>query len=256
MFELVDVWYRYPGAEDAALSEVGLSFEPGLHTAVVGPNGAGKSTLLRVMLGRLHPERGVARFDGRPAASWARRALARRVAVVTQDPLPDLPIRVAAFVELGRNPYLAPWAALRAVDRRVALEAMALTGVEDLRGRDVSQLSAGELQRAKLARALAQEPEVLVLDEPTAHLDLGHELQAFAMVEDMVNKKGLTVVSVTHNLNLAARFAAQLVLLAAGRVIRVGSPHEVLVASVLKDVFGWPVRVAEQADGIPFVVPE
>jgi iron complex transport system ATP-binding protein len=255
MFTLEDVWFRYHGAAEPTLRAVELRFATGVHTAVVGPNGAGKSTLLRVMLGRLNPERGRAWFDGRPAAEWPRRRLARRVAVVGQEALPDFPISVREYVELGRHPYLPAWAPLRERDREVVEGALRRTELDDLSDRDVSHLSAGELQRAKIARALAQEPEVLVLDEPTAHLDLGHEMQVFELIRELIVEKRLTAVSVTHNLNLAGRFATSIVLLAGGRVAAVGSAETVLVPELIQAAFGWPVTVTAVRGGGRQVVP-
>lgn len=249
MFALRDVWFRYPQRDAPVLQGVDIEFAPGVHSAVVGPNGAGKSTLLRVLMGRLAPERGEARFDDRSLALWSRRDLARRVAVVGQEAAPDFPLTVREFVELGRHPYLPSWAPLRASDRDVAQAAMERAALSELAGRDVSTLSAGELQRAKIARALAQEPQVFVLDEPTAHLDLGHEMQVFELLRELIVEDGLTAISVTHNLNLAGRFAAHLVLLAGGRVAAAGPGSDVLVPGLIEDAFGWPVRVQEDDTG-------
>jgi len=249
MFSLSGVWFRYPERDAPVLEAIDIQFEPGVHSAVVGPNGAGKSTLLRVMMGRLAPVRGEARFDGRILAQWSRRDLARRVAVVGQEMAPEFPLTVREFVELGRHPYLPAWAPLRAHDREVAEAAMERAELSDLAARDVSRLSAGELQRAKIARALAQEPRVFVLDEPTAHLDLGHEMQVFELLSELIGEEGLTAISVTHNLNLAGRFAAHVVLLSEGRVAAAGPGGSVLVPELIEPAFGWPVRVQEDATG-------
>lgn len=249
MFALRDVWFSYRGAEVPVLRAVDLLFAPGVHTAVVGPNGAGKSTLLRVMMGRLDPSRGEAWFDDRSVTDWSRRDLARRVAVVGQEAAPDFPISVREFVQLGRHPYVRSWAPLGARDREVAEAAMERAALSKLAERDVASLSAGELQRAKIARALAQEPEVFVLDEPTAHLDLGHEMHVFELLRELITEGGLTAISVTHNLNLAGRFSAHLVLLADGEVAAAGPPTEVLVPELIEGAFGWPVRVREDDTG-------
>ncbi len=249
MFALDDVWFCYPGQATAVLQGVDIDFAPRVHSAVVGPNGAGKSTLLRLMMGRLDPERGEARFDDRSLAQWSRRELARRVAVVGQETAPDFPITVREFVELGRHPYLPAWAPLRPRDREIAEAALERSELTDLTARDVSRLSAGELQRAKIARALAQEPEVLVLDEPTAHLDLGHEMQVFELLSELIAEDGLTAISVTHNLNLAGRFAGHVVLLADGLVAAAGPGSAVLVPDLIEGAFGWPVRVQEDDTG-------
>lgn len=226
-----------------AVAEVSLECPARMHTIIVGPNGAGKSTLLRLLLGILEPEHGEALFRGRPSSSWPRRELARCVGVVTQEEPVHFPLAVWEYVEMGRHPYLRAWAGLAREDRQIVWEAIERTGLAELVWRDVSRLSAGEMQRARLARALAQSPRHLVLDEPTAHLDLGHEMEFFELVSDLVREKGLDVISITHNLNLAARYADHLVLLVGGRVEALGRPSDVLVPERLESAFGWPVRV-------------
>ncbi len=244
-FEVRDLLFRYPGGERPALADVSLSFVEGRHVCVVGPNGAGKSTLLRLLLGLLRPDRGEVRLHGRPVRAWPRRELARRVGVVSQDRPPDFPLGVRGFVEMGRHPHLRPWDRLGRRDRETVDRALARTRLEDLAERPISALSGGELQRAKLARALAQDPGLLLLDEPTAHLDLGHAMQLFALVDRLVREEGLSAVSVTHDLHLAARFADRLVLLAEGRVVADGGTAEVLAPEPLQRAFGWPVEVVD-----------
>lgn len=253
MFVLRDVWFSYPDAEAPALRDVNVAFEPGVHSAVVGPNGAGKSTLLRVMMGRLLPGQGEALFEDRVAADWSRREMARRVAVVGQEPAPDFPLTVREFVDLGRHPYLASWAPLTPRDHEVVESAMERASVSELADRDVGSLSAGELQRAKISRALAQEPRVFVLDEPTAHLDLGHEMQVFELLHELIVENGLTAISVTHNLNLAGRFATHLVLLAEGTAAASGPAPDVLTPERIEGAFGWPVRVRADESGLQVI---
>lgn len=255
VFELREVRARYPGADRDVLRSVSLEIAPGGHTAVLGPNGAGKSTLLRVMLGLLTPSAGEVRFGGRPVSGWKRRALARRVAVVTQERPPDFPLSVEEFVEMGRNPYLRPWEAARPVDRAAVERALDRVELGPLEGRGISTLSDGELQRAKVARALAQDPSVLLLDEPTAHLDMGHEVAVFDLLSDLVGKDRITAVSVTHNLHLASRYADQVLLLAGGRVTARGPARRVLRPEPLERAFGWPVRVVDLGDEGLQIVP-
>lgn len=242
-FEILDVDFRYPGARQDALHGVHLVIPAGKHTAILGPNGAGKSTLLRLLLGLLKPRRGTVALGDRSLEQWRRRELARRVGVVSQEQPPDLPLSVRAFVELGRNPHLKPWARLRTLDQVAVRRALARADLQDLAERSISELSGGELQRAKLARALAQEPGILVLDEPTAHLDIGHEVRFFHLLQELVEGEGITVVSVTHNLHLASRYADLLVLLSQGGIAAVGSASEVLQAAHVGRAFGWPVEI-------------
>lgn len=245
MLEVRDVRFRYRRSRTDAVRGVSFAVHRHAHTAILGPNGAGKSTLLRLVLGLLEPAEGSIRLWGRSVREWGRRALARRVGVVSQDRPPDFPITVRDFVELGRNPHLSPWRGAGEVDRTVVRRSLERTDIAALAERRLDELSGGELQRAKLARALAQEPAMLLLDEPTAHLDLGHELQIFALVSRLARDEGLTVVSVTHSLPLAGRFADTCLLLAGGEPIAWGSPAEVLREEPIERAFGWPVRVVD-----------
>jgi iron complex transport system ATP-binding protein len=237
--------FRYPRADRDAVQHVSFLVSSGGHTAILGPNGAGKTTLIRLILGLVRPTAGRVALWGRDVAQWKRRDLARRVAVVSQERPPDFPISVAEFVELGRNPHLNAWRGPGREDLAAVQQALQRTDLEALTSRKISELSGGELQRAKLARALAQVPEVLLLDEPTAHLDLGHELQFFQLAERLVKEQGLTLVTVTHSLSLAGRFADRCVLMAGGRQLVAGSARDVLQPEHIQNAFGWPVKVLE-----------
>jgi len=239
---LRSAWLRYPGASGWAIEDVSLDFESGVHSAVLGPNGAGKSTLLRVLGGLLACDRGEADVDGRDVRQWPRRELAREMAFVSSTEEGAFPVRVREYVGLGRNPYLGSFSAPSARDRAVVDSALARTDMEPLADRYVTNLSAGELQRARVARALAQEPTVLLLDEPTAHLDIGHEFAVFELLSQLVAELSLTVVSITHNINMASRFATRVVLMRAGTVVADGPPAGVLTPSHLGTAYGWPVR--------------
>lgn len=245
--------FSYPGANAPAVRDVSLRIRPGACTAVLGPNGCGKSTLLRLLLGVLRPNAGEIRFLDRPVEDWSRAELARRVGVVPQSEEMPFPLRVRELVAMGRYPHLGPWRAEREADRRAVEEAMRLCDVEHFAGRPVSTLSGGERQRVRIARALAQEPAVLALDEPTIALDVRHEMEIFELVHRLVGT-GVTVLVITHNLNLAARYADRLLLLDDGRVVAEGDPPAVLRRDLLERVYRWPVEVLSH-DGVPFVVP-
>lgn len=253
--ELRGVSYTYPGAEAPALRDVTLGFSAGRHHAILGPNGAGKSTLLRLVLGLLQPASGAVYLEGRPVEARRRREVARRVGVVTQEPRSDFPLTVRSYVEMGRHPYLRPWQELRPEDSEAVRSALARVEMGDLAERLLSDLSGGELQRVRLARALAQEPRLMLLDEPTAHLDLGHEMRIFRLVNHLVEEAGMTTITVTHNLHLASRFASRLVLLVDGEIVARGAPREVLRAEPVERAFGWPVHVERRAGEGAFVVP-
>jgi len=250
-----EVGFTYRGASQPALACASLEVPAGTHVAVVGPNGAGKSTLLRLIAGTLRPDSGSVEVFGKPSAAWDRRELARRLAVVTQAPDPAVGISVRELVEMGRNPYLRPWAALGPRDQEIVEASLQWTDVGHLAGRDVRTLSGGELQRARLARAFAQEPRLLMLDEPTAHLDLGHEMRVLELVAQWIAEKSLTVVSVTHHLNTVARFADRMVLLRDGAVLADGSPADVMTSERLGDAYEWPIEVRALPDLGPQAVP-
>jgi iron complex transport system ATP-binding protein len=254
-FVVNGVTVRYAGASSPALIDASLEFAPGVHTAILGPNGAGKSTLLRVLLGLIRPDAGEVRFEGRLTSAWTRREMARRTALVSAGEEFAFPVTVRELVAMGRTPHLGSWRAERPLDREVVRQALHDVDLLDLAHRSVSTLSAGELQRARLARALAQESDHLLLDEPTAHLDLGHELATFERIEQLTQGKQLTTITVTHNLNLASRFSDRVVLLSSGRVTAAGEPRQVLVAERIEEAFGCPVEVRDLAELGVLAVP-
>lgn len=255
VLELREVRFRYPRSESEAVAGVTILIEEGGHTAILGPNGAGKSTLLRLMLGILEPTAGRVLLWGRPTAEWDRRQMARMVGVVAQDRPPDFPLSVRAFVELGRNPHLRAFQRLGPGDRKAVEQAIQATDLRSLSERLLGQLSGGELQRAKLARALAQEPRILLLDEPTAHLDLSHGVEFFDMLAELASREGLTVVTVTHDLHLASRFARDALLLSKGCPVASGSVRRVLEPGHLERAFTCPVQVIELGELGQHVVP-
>ena len=251
--EARDLAVRY-GHAGLALNGVSCGVGGGRFLAVVGPNGSGKTTLVRALSGLLRLERGEVRVDGTPLDQWTRPALARVLAVVPQGEEIAFPLRVEETVMLGRYARLGPFAAPGAADRAAVGDALARCDVAAFAGRTIDSLSGGEWQRVRLARALAQEPRVLVLDEPTTSLDVRHEMELFELVRRLVDG-GLAGLVITHHINLAARFADRMILLSAGRVAAEGPPAEVLRRETLREVFGWPVAVTTWCDGSPQVVP-
>ncbi len=251
--------YRYPGAAREAVAGVDLEVARGSFHAVIGPNGCGKTTLLRLLLGALRPDGGEVHYDGRALEAWSRRDLARRVGVVPQTEELVFPLTVGELVAMGRYPHLGPWRAEGRSDRAAVERALDTCDIAGMADRAVGTLSGGERQRARVARALAQEPEVLVLDEPTASLDVSHEMGIFELVRGLADG-GVTVLMVTHNLNVAARFADRLLLLDRGRAAARGTAGEVLRPEMLESVYHWPLTLLRHPGpgpdgGTPQVIP-
>lgn len=253
-FTALDASVRYPGARDLALDGVAVRVTPGSLLAVVGPNGGGKSTLFRALLGLVPVEAGEVLLDGRPVRTWRRDELARVVAAVPQREEPMPMLRVFDAVLFGRYARLGALSPVTATDRRAVQAALERCDAWAFRDRPVDTLSGGEWQRVRLARALAQEPRFLLLDEPTAALDVRHEMELLELVRRLVGE-GLGGMVITHHLNLAARYADRMLLLHRGRVVAEGSPKEVLQQDRLAAVFEWPVAVTTWCDGAPQVIP-
>lgn len=254
IFEASAAGFRYPGARADAVTDADLAVPRGGLLGLVGPNGSGKTTLLHLLLGTLRPTRGVARAFGRDATAWKRRDLARRVAVVAQREEPVFPLRVRDAVRLGRYAHAGPYRAFDAADERAVQTALEQADAADLADRWIQALSGGEWQRVRIARALAQEPEALVLDEATANLDLRHEMETLELVAGLVRHRTLTGILVSHHVNLVARFADRLVILDRGRIVAAGAPAEVLQRAIVERVFAWPVSIVD-FNGIPQIVP-
>lgn len=241
--------------ERDVLRGVELALFPGEFLGVIGPNGSGKSTLIKALTGILPLRQGEVRLAGRPLRDYTPREQARLVAVVPQVSVPVFAFSVREVVEMGRNPHLGRFSAPGPLDRDAVDEALTLTDVVHLQHRAIDQLSSGELQRVTIARALAQHPRVLLLDEPTAHLDLGHQLDIFDLLVRLNVEQGLSVLCVSHDLNLAAEYCRRLVLFSVGKVYATGSANEVITEANLQAVYGTLVRVeANPYSGQPLVL--
>lgn len=250
-----DLVVRYPGAPRAALDGVTMDVPEGGFYAVLGPNGSGKSTLMRALLGVIRPEAGTTLIGGRETKGWTRREIARAVGAVPQAEHLAFPISVRDFVAMGRYPHLGPLRPEGDADRQAIREALVRCDVEELAARNVNTLSGGELQRVRIARAFAQEPSALVLDEPTASLDVRHEMSIFQLLRASADG-GMTVLLITHHINLAARFADHILLLHLGRVAAEGMVGDVFQERILEGVYGWPLAVRENPlIGAPQVTP-
>jgi len=254
LVEFRDVTFGYtaPGRRRARpfrLAPLSMTVERGEILGVIGPNSAGKTTLIRLLTRVLRPSGGEIFLAGRPLASLSGAVLARDVAVVPQELPQAFPFTVEQLVLMGRYPHDPDRYFESEADRAIARVAMEATGVLDLATVPLDELSGGERQRAVLARALAQEPRLLVLDEPTAHLDLRYQAECVGLLRRVNRERAITVILVAHDLNLAAEISDRLLLLAGGRVVRLGPPEQVLDEELLRDVYGCDVIVDKAPTG-------
>ncbi|OXS53041.1 heme ABC transporter ATP-binding protein [Cohnella sp. CIP 111063] len=253
MIEANALDYRIGEAD--ILRGVDVRVDTGEFFGIIGPNGSGKSTLLKLLSGIERAQSGDVSLGGRELGGYARKELARLLAVLQQDALPPLGYTVREVVEMGRYPYQS-WLGGEKEDPEEligkVMEKLDLTRLSD---RPVSELSGGERQRAALAKTLVQEPNVLMLDEPTTFLDIGFQLQMMDYIRDWQRDNGLTVVAVLHDLNLAAQYCDRLLVLHGGRVAAVGKPEEVLVPELVNEVYGTePIVLRHPDSGVPQIL--
>jgi iron complex transport system ATP-binding protein len=232
----VDVEFSYGSVP--AVRGLSLSVVPGCFLGVVGPNGSGKSTLVKLLSGYLSPQRGSVMLGGREIRRLPHRERVRQIAVVPQDAPPAFDYTALEVVLMGRSPHLSLLGVEGARDLAVAREAMRRTGTEDLSNRPLGALSGGERQRVLVARALAQETPILLLDEPTAHLDLNYQIETLLLLRSLHDEQGVSILTVLHDLNLASLYCDRLVMLTEGRLAAEGPPVEVLTAERLEAVYG------------------
>jgi len=252
LLELERVSFAYPARASRrafALSEVSLRLAAGEMVGVIGPNSSGKTTLIRLLTRMLEPATGEIRLEGVPVGRLARTDLARRVGVVPQSAPAECPFNVGELVLMGRYPHGPGRYFESRQDHAAARTAMEATGVLELADLPLDHLSGGERQRAFIARALAQEPRLLVLDEPTAHLDLRYQVEVAALLRRLNRERGLAILLVSHDLNLAGEVCDRLILLADGRAVATGPPEAVLEESLLSSVFGCDVVVDKVEPG-------
>jgi iron complex transport system ATP-binding protein len=244
------------GSDDRVIvSELDVDIPTGSFTVIIGPNGCGKSTLLRALARTLKPRAGRVLLDGEPMDRLRTRAIARRLALLPQSPITPEAITVGDLVARGRFPHQGVLRQWTAADARAVAEAMDATEVTDLRDRYVSELSGGQRQRVWLAMALAQQTDLLLLDEPTTFLDIAHQFEVMDLCARL-HEDGRTLVAVLHDLNQAARYGTHLVAMREGRVVAQGAPAEVVTADLVREVFGLACRVVPDPEtGTPMVVP-
>ncbi len=239
--------------EREVLDDVGMELRRGEFLGLIGPNGSGKTTLLRALTGQLRPSAGEIMLDGVPMRQQARREVARRLAVVPQMSVPPFEFTVEEIVAMGRSPHLGRLQSEGADDRTAVDRALALTHTRRLAGRPVTELSGGEFQRTVIARALAQEARLMLLDEPVAHLDIGHQVEIFELLRRLNRDEGRSILCVSHDLNLASRYCDRLIAMEEGRVVAEGSPGEVLTAERMGALYRCTVQVDTGPGGRPRV---
>lgn len=239
-----------------ALKNITFSVATGNFFIIIGPNGSGKTTLLKVMAGILKSQADQLMILNRPINRYSRKALARTTAFVPQMIPVDFPFTVTEIVLMGRSPYLGILGLEQQKDLKIAKQALTFTGTEHLAHRKLDQLSGGEQQRVFVAKAICQEPEIILLDEPTASLDLAHQVRLMDLMEKLKNETGITVVMVSHDVNLAAMYGDRLLLLNKGEIVQIGNPKEVLTFQTLEQVYGCTLLVDENPLGkTPRITP-
>lgn len=255
MLQAENIEFSYNGVR--VLNGVSFSVASGDFVGLIGPNGTGKTTLLNLIDGILQPRGGMIRIHGAPVHEMKRDALARIVAVVPQESPMIFPFRVQEVVLMGRAPHLGKWRFEGERDMDIVHRAMQMTDTLALAGRSMNRLSGGERQRVLIARALAQEPELMLLDEPTASLDIRHQVEFFNLIKALNKRQGLTVIAVTHDINLASLYCDRIILLKDGRIRVAGRPDEVITEENIQAVYQTPVMVDRHPiTDLPRVTPK
>ena len=256
LFEIQNLSFCYPSYSHFELQPTNLTIGQGNLVGLLGPNGAGKSTLLKLMVGLVKPQQGRVNFEGRPLKDLPVRERARKIAYVPQGLHFTFPLSVMEIVEMGRHPYVGRLKPLGAKDREVCERALSLCDALEFKDRSYDELSGGERQRVLLASALAQTPQVLLLDEPTLSLDLSHQILLFEIVQKLHREEGLTVIVATHELNLAGRFLERLVLMKGGKIFADGTPKKVLTPRNIQAVLDVEVDQLIHKGDFPYFVPK
>ncbi len=253
MISLSQVSFSYN--DSLVIDHVDLAVDKGEMVALLGPNGSGKTTLIKLACGVLPLAKGDIYLNGSRLGKLGRRTVAQQVAVVPQQFFTPFSFTVQEVVLLGRTPFLRAFSDERKVDREIVQRAMELVGVDGLKGRYFNELSGGERQKAVLAMALAQAPRLLLLDEPTAHLDINYQAEILELVQKLNRAQGLTVIAAMHDLNLAALYFERVVLLKDGRIFADGRPDDVLTEETVRDCFSASVQITrDPATGAPHVI--
>jgi iron complex transport system ATP-binding protein len=252
MIEVDSIFFRYH--QDWVLQDVSFQVRKGEFVGVIGPNGSGKTTLLKILYRLLTPQRGEVLFDHLSLKKMSRGEIAKKIAVVAQEAYPAFPFRVIEMVLMGRSPYLGHLMFESPKDLEIAKRAMEWTEILPISQRPIDELSGGERKRVYIARALTQEPEVILLDEPTTNLDIHHQVESLDLVLSLNREKGLTILMASHDLNLASEYCDRLILLQHGKIFHMGPPEEVMTRENIEKVYGCQVWVDRNpVSGMPRV---
>ena len=242
--------------EESLFQDISFDVYRGEFLGIIGPNASGKTTILKLLDGMLKPWTGQITIDSRPLGELGRREIAQSIAMVSQENRLNFTFTAFEMVLMGRTPYLGPLSFEGARDLDIAKQSMALTDTWELADRDINALSGGERQRVFIARALAQEPVVILLDEPTAFLDIRHQLSLLDLLKGLNKDQGMTIVVVSHDINLAAQYCCRLLLMKEGRIHHLGPPSEVVTLKNIQEVYQTPVLIDENPiTGSPRVTP-
>jgi len=255
ILQLQDVSFAYQ--KDSVVRQVSLDIHPGEFVGILGPNGSGKSTLLKLMGGLLKNDSGKVLFRETELRQYSKKRLAQSIAWIPQEHPMVFPFQVAEIVLMGRHPYLAPLTFETEQDFAIAGRAMKITDTAHLSGRSFNEISGGEKQRVVIASALAQEPEIMLLDEPTAALDIKYQLEVLSILKRLNHKDGMTLLMAMHDLHLASKFCQRLILINQGQIVRDGTPEQVLQKEVLEQVYGVRIKLFhDHEDGSVMISPE
>jgi iron complex transport system ATP-binding protein len=241
MIEVDSIFFRYH--QDWVLQDVSFQVRKGEFVGVIGPNGSGKTTLLKILYRLLSPQQGEVLLDRLSLKKLSRSEIAKKIAVVAQETYPAFPFRAIEMVLMGRSPYLGHLMFESPKDLEIAKKAMEWTEILPISQRSIDELSGGERKRVYIARALAQEPEVILLDEPTTNLDIHHQVEFLDLVLSLNREKGLTILMASHDLNLASEYCDRLILLQNGKIYKMGLPEEVMTRENIERVYGCKVWV-------------
>lgn len=254
MIEVKAVFFRYQ--KDWVLNNISFQVKKGEFLGIIGPNGSGKTTLLKILYRLLSPECGEVLLESRSLQKMDRIEISKKIGVVAQETHILFPFRVIEVVLMGRNPYMRHLIFETKKDLEIAKRAMELTEISSLSDRFIDELSGGERKRVFIARALTQEPEIILLDEPTANLDMHHQIDFLNLIQSLNKEKGLTIIMATHDINISSEFCNRIILLQNGNIFKMGTPSEVITQENIEKVYGCKVLVDKNPfSGMPHIHP-